>query len=192
MTTAGGGWTLVMKTMDTNDFKNSSSYWTDSNTLNTSDFNLTTGSSSKYDSWNDVSFNEVMVKLGNNTLPIITASSTSMFNLMNNNSGCINNTHNGAYYYDLPNWVDGDITSQHEEMVQCFGLSLNSAQCGDNTLARVGSCMDSAANCSGNGCGSAIGLGIKSGSAGGDRGSGIVGWYASEPGVFLNGYLYVR
>jgi len=59
MTTDGGGWTLIMKHLKGNvDFDYQANYWETANTLNSDDLTLSAGSS-KYESYNTVSFDTI-------------------------------------------------------------------------------------------------------------------------------------
>jgi hypothetical protein len=61
MTTDGGGWTMVLKSMSAGAFTYEDSKWTTGTTLNTSDFNLTGTVNSLYDSYNGVTGNKIRV-----------------------------------------------------------------------------------------------------------------------------------
>jgi len=59
----GGDWYLLLKVHNQGDMPSGSTYWTNTTTWNSSDFNLTTGTWAKYQTWNAFGFTRVMMQM---------------------------------------------------------------------------------------------------------------------------------
>lgn len=57
----GGDWALLLKVHNQGDMPSGSAYWSNTTLNNASDFNLTSGSWSKYATWNGIPFNRLMM-----------------------------------------------------------------------------------------------------------------------------------
>lgn len=67
----GGDWYLILKVHNRSDMPSGSTYWVNTTTNNKSDFNLTSGSWSKYDSWNGIAFTKLMMEMAGRVPPIM-------------------------------------------------------------------------------------------------------------------------
>jgi len=59
----GGDWYLLLKVHSQGDMTSGSTYWTNTSTYNSSDFDLVSGTWAKYQTWNAFSFNRVMLEM---------------------------------------------------------------------------------------------------------------------------------
>ena len=76
----GGDWALLLKVHNQGDMPSGSSYWTNTTLNNESDFNLTSGSWSKYATWNGIPFTRLMMVMtqgGTEKIPPIMIFNTS-------------------------------------------------------------------------------------------------------------------
>jgi len=64
MTTNSGGWVLVMKAHNNDDFYQDNALWENSTLYNETDFNLTSGTKSKYESYTKCPFSDVWFEMG--------------------------------------------------------------------------------------------------------------------------------
>lgn len=67
----GSDWALLLKVHNRGDMPSGSSYWTNTTLYNESDFNLTSGTWSKYATWNGIAFNRVAMEMAGRVPPVM-------------------------------------------------------------------------------------------------------------------------
>ena len=194
MTTNGGGWTLVAKSVvDNADFDNSSPTWESGVAFNEADLNLWTGNNSLYQSYSTVKGGDVLVKFESNGTILLSNLST------NKSAKELATSHYAAQTYTASclQWhtvqpMDASWNMQGGSMKSGTKLSA-SAQ------ARFGIIADNVLSTYSSGWDSGIGFGL-TGPAGA-KGSGNLFWAGSTCGnygstgsgaTFYKAHLYIR
>jgi hypothetical protein len=218
----GGHWILVLKVHNRGDMPSGSSNWTNSAVFNESDFNLTSGTWAKYNSWNNYSFTRVLLEM-NTVVPAIQIYNTprTMFNAMQNNSsasfgGLGADSRNPSYgvsqRYDNSGFYffGGPFAAQtgNEPIIQQYGINCfanvssngNPDNAGFASVgragARVGAPMDEGSytpnGTSNSGADSGFGFGGCAGNSPRTWSCGYGEWSSTAVVNTLPGYLWVR
>ncbi len=208
MTSSGGGWTLALKSMDNNaDFYYDAAHWTTSSVLNINDFGLSNTVNSKYESFNSVPVNEVLIDMNNVKKKFTLLDSLKGKTLLELTSGYslnhadtrgetteeIRGSFLNPSYWNMP--ADG-----HEGYI-CHNLGFAYDYWNDcNNMARIGfslsqeyngerACISSASCC--DHPGTSEGLGLKEGCNNDNLGSGRLHW-STEANHWAKALVYVR
>ena len=75
----GGDWALLLKVHNQGDLPSGSPFWTNATLSNSTDFNLTSGTWSKYATWNGIEFTRLMYELYTQPTYVISVAPRSNF-----------------------------------------------------------------------------------------------------------------
>jgi hypothetical protein len=75
----GGDWALLLKVHTRADLPSGSNYWQNTTLFNETDFNLTSGTWSKYATWNGIAFNRVAMDMAGRVPPVMIFNTSRTF-----------------------------------------------------------------------------------------------------------------
>ena len=182
-----GGWTLIIKSLiNSSDLIYDAALWTNTNLLNASDFDLVTGSNSKYPAFNDLPFNEVRIYMNSNDHTF--AFSTTFSSMLQAQSSGAYSTTSTAGQYFAPSSYWG-LTANGHEAYHCYSFGINRDFYGDGGIARLGFQLSQEYPCSHPG--TSEGVGLRERNNNDYLNSGRLQW-SGEQNYFASALVFVR
>ncbi len=195
MTQDGGGWTLALKSLQSNsDWHFGSALWTNTDLLNPTDFALANGKNAKYPAFHALAATSLRVRLGDVTKVFTLSNATKGKTLqaltaqgLNTTAGT-NEAIEGKEYKPTSYW---GLTANGHEAFICSKLSfVYDTYATAGTVARIGYGISQEFPCGHNGTAEGFGL-LDRGSDGDNLGSGRLQWNA-EQNFFAAGWVWVK
>lgn len=154
----GGDWALLLKVHNQGDLPSGSEFWTNNTLNNATDWNLTSGSWSKYATWNGIPFTRLMMVMTQNGSPkvppimIFNTSRTfaeaialaggSTAAATQNNIVKADSTDppmgNSVTYWNMPTKFGAtftDVPGVNEEIMQAYGIAMWANNASNSTIA---------------------------------------------------------
>jgi hypothetical protein len=185
---SNGGWTLIMKSMaDNSDLIYDSSVWTTTNTLNETDFDFTGSVNSKYESYNDLPFNEVRIDMNGIGRDFeFSAQHFSMYAIMTSGGAYTSYPNTAGQYFNPSYW---GYTGLGHEAYHCYGFGINEDFYGSGGIARLGFQLSQEYGCSHPG--TSEGVGLKDRDSNDTLNSGRLQW-STENNFFSSALIFLR
>jgi large repetitive protein len=183
-----GGWTLMMKSMlDNTELIYDASLWDTNTTLNETDFSISGGDNSKYQSYNNLPFSEIRIDMnGYDQSFEFPAQYNSMLAIMTTGGAYVSFPTSAGQAFNPSYW---GFSNLGHESYHCYNFGINQDFYGDGGIARLGFQLSQEYGCSHPG--TSEGVGLKERNNNDYLNSGRLQW-STEVNYFSPALIFIR